>query len=161
MELEDVKSVKIGDYVMVSGESLVPGVRRVGLALALVAMGFTPAWGQPVCWTVPITNLVRVIDGDTFVADLAVWHSLTTRVSVRLRDVDTPELRGGTAETRAQAEKAKGLAEAWLRNETGQYGTGPIQVATCGTDSFGRIVGRVYREGSSLSAVLLAAGLAR
>ncbi|HEY8578932.1 MAG TPA: thermonuclease family protein [Beijerinckiaceae bacterium] len=57
-------------------------------------------------------RVLRVIDGDTFEARLAVWlgHEVTTLV--RLRGVDAPELNGRTlAERRAAAEARATLAE--------------------------------------------------
>lgn len=45
-------------------------------------------------------EVVRVYDGDTFTADARPWPGVTIRVSVRLKGVDTPEIRG-----RCQMEK--------------------------------------------------------
>ncbi len=46
-------------------------------------------------------TIVKVIDGDTFVADAAVWPGQTVRVSVRIRGIDAPEMK-----TRCEAERA-------------------------------------------------------
>jgi endonuclease YncB( thermonuclease family) len=37
--------------------------------------------------------VVKVIDGDTFVADAAVWPGQTVRVNIRIRGIDAPEMK--------------------------------------------------------------------
>lgn len=48
---------------------------------------------------VPAT-VVSVYDGDTFTVEARPWPGMTLRTSVRVRGVDTPEIRG-----KCQAEK--------------------------------------------------------
>lgn len=99
------------------------------------------------CWTVT-GNMTRVIDGDTFVADLSVWHGLTAREKVRVLGVDTPEMK---RPTRDAGEAAKAFAEKWLSE-------GPVTVTSCKRDSFGRILGAVYRDRKTLAEDLIKAG---
>ena len=78
-------------------------------------------------------------DGDTvrlsFDLGLGVWNKGEggKGVAVRLHGIDTPELRGGTDETKAQAKKAKEFVEEALlgasdivvetfKDDTGKYG---------------------------------------
>ena len=43
----------------------------------------------------PVVGTVqRVIDGDTLVVEVPVWLGLAVTTSVRLKGIDTPELRG-------------------------------------------------------------------
>ncbi|WP_265516336.1 thermonuclease family protein [Nitratireductor luteus] len=50
-------------------------------------------------------EVLRVLDGDTFVAEALIWPRQKITVSVRLRGIDAPEIR-----SRCLAEKAAGIA---------------------------------------------------
>ena len=53
-------------------------------------------------------DLVRVVDGDTVEIDIDLGFDLTLRNQmVRLSGIDTPELRGGTPESREHAKLAQ------------------------------------------------------
>jgi len=52
-------------------------------------------------------KVIRVIDGDTFEAELSLWVDLTKRTSVRVRGVDTPEIKGNCKAERDGAAAAK------------------------------------------------------
>lgn len=57
-----------------------------------------------------LTNVqvIRVYDGDTFFVNIPYLHWLIgSNISVRIRGIDTAEIRGGTAETKALAQKSK------------------------------------------------------
>lgn len=101
------------------------------------------------CWIVT-GRMVRVIDGDTFVADLSVWVSTQSQEHVRLLGVDTPELRG---KEKRKAEKARQFATDWLAQ-------GDFTVEACKRDSFGRLLAIVTRGKSNLGSALVAAKLA-
>lgn len=105
------------------------------------------------CWLVS-AQMVRVIDGDTFLATASIWPGLEAALTVRVLGVDTPELRG---ETRAAGEKARDFTKAWLDDQ------GDVLLAIgCGRpsqDSFGRYLAVVTRDGKSLADDLIAAGL--
>ena len=60
-------------------------------------------------------KLVRVIDGDTVDLDVDLGFHLTIRERFRLEGIDTPEIRGGTDETKAAARAAKTALETMLR----------------------------------------------
>jgi endonuclease YncB( thermonuclease family) len=99
------------------------------------------------CFTLS-ASVVRVIDGDTFVATGPAWHGVTVTETVRVLGVDTPEVTGPTA---AAGLAAKAFAAAWL-------GAGPVTVATCKRDSFGRALGVVTKGGVTLADALIQAG---
>lgn len=100
-----------------------------------------------VCFVVPAT-LDRVVDGDTFVADLHVFHDERRHVRVRLPVVNTPELP--TPEGLA----AKEFTEAWLR-------AGPFHVRSCGFDKYGRVLGNAMRTDDDLVSALVKHGHAQ
>ena len=57
-----------------------------------------------------LTNIqvIRVYDGDTFFCNIPYLHWLIgSNISVRIRGIDTAEIRGGTIETKRQAQESK------------------------------------------------------
>ena len=103
--------------------------------------------------------VVRVYDGDTLSAvDVELWPGLHVRSSIRLRGVDTPELRGAKCEeertlgyrARDFVRERVAAADGWVlisRPEHGLYA--------------GRVVADVTAHGRSLADDLIAAGLGR
>lgn len=71
---------------------------------------YTILFGCLLCanvFAVPV-RVVRIIDGDTFVADVLLDNDIKIKtVSVRLRNVDTPELHGKCEDEIKQAKYAK------------------------------------------------------
>jgi endonuclease YncB( thermonuclease family) len=110
------------------------------------------------CWTV-MANPVRVIDGDTFVADVKAWLGLTTRETVRVRGVNTPEIHGAT---KAAGMVSRQFTIDWLAGAL-TLGTpnfdGSVTLTTCGRDAFGRVLADIKRGESNLSDDLIGAGL--
>jgi endonuclease YncB( thermonuclease family) len=97
-----------------------------------------------ICWTVS-GDLIRTIDGDSFIARLEIWPNLHKIERVRVLGVDTPELRGPHRE---KALQAKAFTDEWLRR-------GPFQVSVCKRDSFGRALAEVTRGESVLADELI------
>ncbi len=52
-------------------------------------------------------RVLRVIDGDTFVAEAHMWPGQHVQVSVRLRGIDAPEMRSRCPAERYAARKAR------------------------------------------------------
>ena len=79
----------------------------------------------------------RVVDGDSikFVVDLG--FEVSKRVDVRLFGVDTPEIRGGTVETKAAAQLAKARVEELVPKGS------KIFLRSVELDKFGRSLGVV------------------
>lgn len=48
-------------------------------------------------------DVVRVYDGDTITVDAHPWPGMTIRTGVRLRGIDTPEIKGKCASEKAAA----------------------------------------------------------
>jgi Xaa-Pro aminopeptidase len=55
-------------------------------------------------------ELVRVIDGDTFIVDALVWPGHRVRVSIRLRGIDAPEMRSRCAAEKEAAIRARDIS---------------------------------------------------
>ena len=100
-------------------------------------------------------ELVEVIDGDTFRAKVKIWLGQTVTVKVRLKGVDTPEMRGKCAAERKLAQEAKSFAKKWLKeNQTRLVG---VHYGTYA----GRVLATTQGNGGTLGAALLSAKLAK
>lgn len=77
-------------------------------------------------------ELVRVIDGDTVVLRVDVGFDIHVQKHFRLLGIDTPELRGGTADEKIHGHAAKAALEGLLTS------VAQLRVVTSKPDSFGR-----------------------
>lgn len=99
---------------------------------------------------------VENYDGDTMTMQVATWHNQVTLAKLRLYGVDTPEIKGGCAESKLLAKSAKKFTENALKSAKN------IKVLVVAVDSFGRYVSRiVIDDNQELSTMLLDAGLAK
>ena len=98
--------------------------------------------------------VLSVYDGDTITVEARIWPGLTWTGSVRVRGVDTPEIRGKCA-----AEKAAAIAARdFVRNAVGD-------AVTLAGVAHGKYAGRVVADvvlsdGRNLATVLIEAGYA-
>jgi endonuclease YncB( thermonuclease family) len=117
------------------------------------------AYGPPMLLTARgsyATEVLRVIDGDTFEARVHVWPGIVVTTKVRLRGLDAPERRG-----RCQAEFLK--AEAARDALAALLAAGGVTIASVSLDKYG---GRVLADVASahapdVAAALLSSGHAR
>lgn len=101
-------------------------------------------------------EVLRIADGDTFEARVAVWPGIHITTKVRLRGIDAPELKARCVDERVKAEAARAALTKILSE-------GGVEISRVGIDKFG---GRVDADASTratpdVSAALLGAGLAR
>jgi len=101
----------------------------------------TPASAQ----TTYSASLVRVVDGDTYVLDVALGFDVRFIAHVRLADLDTPEM------STAPGKRARDAAEASLKS-------GRITVQPTGARTFARHVAHVFVDGKKLADILAASG---
>lgn len=126
--------------------------------LSAVATVLTPVFAQAAAHDfhgpAPAT-LERVVDGDTIKVRVAIWIDQELLVSVRIADIDAPELfRPKCPAEKARAREAKAFVERFLSRsdvtladiERGKYA--------------GRVVARVAGPEGDLGAALVRAGLA-
>jgi endonuclease YncB( thermonuclease family) len=102
------------------------------------------------------TEVVRVIDGDTFEARVHLWPGLDITTRVRLRGIDAPEFKARCTEERVKAEAARDALRAIL--DQGEVGISRVTL-----DKYG---GRVVADASTratpnVSSALLSVGAAR
>ena len=99
---------------------------------------------------------VENYDGDTITMQVATWHNQITVAKLRLYGVDTPEIKGGCAESQLLAKSAKKFTSKALSEAK------TIRILVLAVDSFGRYVSRiVIDDEKELSVMLLDAGLAK
>lgn len=113
-----------------------------------------PAGGRTETTPGVLADVVRVHDGDTIVVDAYPWPGMTLRIRVRVRGIDSPEIRGACeAETRAAGRARERVAElvsngVRLENITlGKYA--------------GRVIADAVTSAGTLGAILISEGLAR
>jgi endonuclease YncB( thermonuclease family) len=101
-------------------------------------------------------EVLRVIDGDTFLARVHVWPGMDITTKVRLRGIDAPELNARCADERTKARAARHRLAQIL-------GEGEVGISRVGQDKYGgRVDASVYTaQTPDVSAALLARGLAR
>ncbi len=100
-------------------------------------------------------KLGRVIDGDTFKVYLACSYKLfCSSVSVRVRGIDTPELRSKDEAVKQKAREARAFTKAFLES-------GKIRLKDCTKDKYFRLLCDVTVDGKNLASALLEAGLAK
>lgn len=88
-------------------------------------------------------EVVRVVDGDTVAVKAHVWPGTTVDVLVRLRGIDTPEIKGKCAFERDRAQAAKAELERMVAS-------GRVLLKDVSHDKYGgRAVARVESDGGA------------
>ena len=132
--------------------------RLVCLALALLTAGLGSAFaGRRETIAGPVeARVLKVIDGDTFLAEAHVWPGQTITINVRVRGVDAPEMRSRCRAEKTAALRARAALSHLLRS-------GHVSIsAVSGGKYYGRVLADVRSsEGIDVSAHLLGATLVR
>lgn len=98
--------------------------------------------------------VLTITDGDTFKARVEVWPGVDVVTAVRLRGIDTPEIRGKCAAERDKAIAARERLRALL--------VGDVLISNIEPDKFsGRVDADVTVAGKNISQTLIDEGLAR
>jgi len=101
-------------------------------------------------------QVVEVYDGDTFKIDLPGLHPLFgDNLSIRVKGIDTPEIRGTSDEVKALAEQARELTANTLK------GAERIELRNPERGKYFRIVAEVWVDGKALADMLKEKGLAK
>lgn len=94
-------------------------------------------------------------DGDTITFNIPNTHPLFGQnISIRVRDLDTPELRGQPACEKKLAKVAKDRIQTILSKAK------RIDLTDVGRDKYFRVLANVVADGQSISSLLLEQGLA-
>jgi len=98
--------------------------------------------------------VLLVNDGDTFKARIEVWPGVEVQTAVRVRGIDTPELKG-----KCQAERDKAIA---ARERLRQLLVSDVVVYDVELDKYaGRVDASVVADGKDVAAIMVSEGLAR
>ena len=98
--------------------------------------------------------VTRVIDGDTFKVEARVWPGITAQSNVRVRGVDTPEIRRAKC---GEYERRRGLAARdFVRSVIGDK----VWLVNVAHGKFGRrvVASVLLADGRDLATLLLATG---
>ena len=101
-------------------------------------------------------RVVRVIDGDTFEAEALVWPGHMVHVSIRIRGIDAPELRGKCETEKRAAREARATLARLIAERA-------VLVSNIGGDKYyGRVVADVADErGQDVALLLLGLSVVR
>jgi endonuclease YncB( thermonuclease family) len=100
-------------------------------------------------------TVLRVIDGDTFVAEAHVWPGETVQVSVRIRGIDAPELHSRCPRERLAAAEARDALVALLDRRK-------VRITNIGGGKYyGRVLADVATPDGEVAPVLLSLALVR
>lgn len=96
--------------------------------------------------------LVKVTDGDTIVLKTHPWLDMSILAKVRIRGVDTAELRGKCEKEKIKAKKSKSYLEVFLR-------TRRITISNVDYGKYaGRVVADVHADGISVAYIMALEG---
>jgi len=102
-----------------------------------------------------VKNIVKVYDGDTFHANINNVHPLIgDTVSIRVKGIDAPEIRGSRPCEKAKAKEAKAFVIDKLSNAK------KIELTNIQRGKYFRILADVLIDGQNLAEMLITAGLA-
>lgn len=103
-----------------------------------------------------VDRVTRVIDGDTFRADINGWPDIIGKdMPIRIRGIDAPEIRGACPNERVLAQMAK----QYLADHLADAKT--IELSDIERGSFFRLVATVIVDGVDIGDSIRSAGLAR
>lgn len=95
-------------------------------------------------------KILNIIDGDTLKVELSLGFNIYHKVSLRLTDINAPEVRTLNEEVKKYGFRAKQKLEEYVNG-----GDGNLIVSTLKPDSrdvYGRVLGSLYKEGQNLTA---------
>ena len=96
-------------------------------------------------------RILEIIDGDTLKVELSLGFDIYHRVSLRLVDINAPEVRTLNEEVKKYGLRAKEKLEEYVNGG----GEGNVIVSTLKPnpqDKWGRVLGTLYKEGQNLTA---------
>ena len=100
-------------------------------------------------------ELVSVYDGDTVKVNIPNWPSEIMPISVRVRGIDTPEIRGKCEKEKAQAKQARDFLQAMLENAK------TIHLKAVEKGKYFRLIADVYADEKNVAELLILNGMAR
>jgi endonuclease YncB( thermonuclease family) len=129
---------------------------RLALAVvALAAAAIAPARAEPAFPGPVRAKVIRVLDGDTFVAEAHLWPGHVLTVNVRLRGIDAPEMRARCEAERVAAEEARSALADVVAGRT-------VAISNiAGAKYYGRVLADVATPDGELAPALLRRSVVR
>lgn len=131
-------------------------MKRHFLLLLIAALCILAKADAPLVDTVMVDEVTSIYDGDTFRVNIKSWPKIIgERVPIRVRGVDTPELRGACQQEKELARKAKQFTVQTLREAK------QIELRNLQRGKYFRIVADVWVDGHNLAQLLIARQLGK
>lgn len=125
------------------------------LCAAVLHPAAARATDSPSYGNVTVTEVTSIYDADTFKVDIRQWPAVVgSRIAVRVKGIDAPEMQGKCEREKELARKAKQTTVAMLR--AGKK----IELRNLQRDKYFRLLADVHVDGKNLATTLLQAGLA-
>lgn len=131
-------------------------IRKFIKSLLLAVLLCSPALAAGEYGDVIVSQVTSIYDGDTIICTIKGWPAIIgERVSVRIKDIDTPELDDERQDIKERARLAKVFTVTKVRAAK------VIELRNMQRDKYFRILADVYLDGKSLGEMLIAEGLAK
>lgn len=105
-------------------------------------------------------QVTSVYDGDTVTMDVLIWANQSVEATVRLKGIDTPEIRGKCPEEKELAIKARDFVRELTKDTITILEAIPYRGPATG--KYGRIIGTLYTPlNENINQMLVDEGLAR
>lgn len=129
---------------------------RIAIALLIVCIALDAASiNNKNFGSVRVDEVTSIYDGDTFRAMVKGWPLLIgERIGIRIKGIDTPEMKGKCAAEKALARKAKQYTVSLLRRAK------TVELRNMKRGKYFRIVADVYADGRNVGASLVEKGFA-
>lgn len=103
-----------------------------------------------------VDEVTSIYDADTFRVNISAWPDIIgNRMSVRVKGIDAPEIKGACLHEKMAARRAKQEVVMRLRSAK------QIELRKIERDKYFRLLADVYLDGDSLAATLVARKLAK
>jgi len=102
-----------------------------------------------------MTQIDRVYDGDTFYGWAQTFIYQTTYMKIRIRSIDTPEIRGSGECEKKMAYAARDYLMSLLANAKS------VTLDDLGYDNFGRVLASVHADNVNVAAKMISSGHGR
>ncbi|MBO6826694.1 MAG: thermonuclease family protein [Sneathiella sp.] len=134
-------------------------MKQVCIAALLSLMALAPANAEEILnkYAGVVTS---VYDGDTVTMEVLIWKGQKVEASIRLKGIDTPEIRGKCSAEKLLAIKARDFVRELTLGKLTILEAIPYEGKADG--KFGRIIGTLYTpNGENINQMLVNKGLAR
>lgn len=131
--------------------------KRLFLALLVLCQCDIAETKQKIYGDIVVSKVLSVYDGDTFFCNLSDLHPIIgERIGIRVKGINTPEIKGGTEEERQKARECRDFVKKTILNTEAK-----IVLRNMSRDKYFRILADVYVDDVNLGQLLIDKGFAR